>query len=129
VKSKSKKINETKEVMHIKIDRPISMRKEILKNAITATKLLQDYDEIKILRETKKSLFDELRSLGSEIIVLQRNLHNSIPSLPEEPTINKARDVNQTIPKFDFESVKEKTDVDKLKGELAEIEAKLKQLG
>ena len=115
--------------MHIKIDRPISMRKEILKNAITATKLLQDYDEIKILRETKKSLFDELRSLGSEIIVLQRNLHNSIPSLPEEPTINKARDVNQTIPKFDFESVKEKTDVDKLKGELAEIEAKLKQLG
>ena len=114
----------TVNVVHVKIDNPISIRKDILKTAIDTTKMLYSYNEILMLREKETKLINKFKSLHNEITRLQRNLQDSdLPKISE-----KYESTSHESEKFEEREAVVDNDVDKLMGELKDIERKLKSL-
>ncbi len=115
------KVND-EQVVHVRLNKPTSIRKEILKTAIDVTKIIQDAESLNVLRSSELALIWELKSIGKEIESLQKNLvEKDLPKLPIE---------RQEKLKVHVEEVKlkEVSDIDRLKAELAAIENKLKDL-
>ena len=111
-------------VVHIRIDNPISIRKNILKTAIDTTKMLYSYNEILILRDKETKLINKFKSLYNEINKLQKNLQDSdLPKISEkyEAVSHEAENFKEIEPVAD-------NDVDSLMAELRDVERKLKGL-
>ena len=70
--------------MYVSIENHLSLRKEILKNAIDATEMLKNYEYFKSVRDRKTKKLQELRGLLNDIKKTNKDLINSLPELPEE---------------------------------------------
>ena len=121
-KTKNSKKENTKEFIHVKINKPIALRKEILKTAINTTKLMQTYSGLTLLRQAKKALIEDLRTLRNDIVLNERQLQELLPKLPEEQVNEEQNEIHKV------ETLKEDHDIEKLKKELFAIESKLKEL-
>ena len=120
--TKAKNVNEEEQVVHIRLDRPINLRKEVLRTAIDVTKIMQECGEIMILRNSELVLLEDLNGLSKEIEMLSKKLDNNLPELPREKVERE-----KYVEKEEVE-VEEISDIAKLKAELAAIESKLKEL-
>lgn len=111
-------------VVHVKINEPISKRKDILKTAISLTKMLYSYNELFSLRDKEKRLIGKYNIIHKEIMKLQKNLQDhDLPVLPGE----KYEEVSEIdIPET---SAVSDNDVNGLMQELKDVERKLKSLG
>lgn len=119
MKQKNTSKKDSKEFMHVKISNPITLRKEILTNAIAVTKLMQNQNDLVMLKYAKKALLDDLRTLRNDISLEENKLFQLLPKIQEEH--HEEKEIPLELPK-------EHHDIDKLKKELAEIEEKLENL-
>jgi len=111
-------------VVHVKLDRSIYIRKEILKTAIDTTKMLYNYKEILELKEMQSKLINKYALLYKDIVKLQKVLSDSdLPTLPSNFENIPHEDTHEFIEETEVNS-----DVDKLMSELKEVEKKLKSL-
>lgn len=120
--TKVKNVKEEEQVVHIKLDRPVNLRKGVLRAAIDVTKIMQECEEIVILRNSELVLLEDLKVLNKEIEMLSKKLDNNLPELPREEVERE-----KYVEKREVE-VEEISDIAKLKAELAAIESKLKEL-
>jgi hypothetical protein len=80
---KAKKLTK-KDILHVRIEKPIDFRKKTLKSAIDATSLLKNYESYKILKEEKMKKIVELNSTLKEIHHLMGELKNkNLPIVKE----------------------------------------------
>ena len=109
-------------VVHVRLDNPITIRKEILKTAIDSTKMLYAFKEIVDLRARDIQLFGKLQKINNEIKKAYSGLNNSgFPDLPKDLHIKnetEVKEVNKIV----------SNDVDDLMTELREVEKRLQSL-
>ena len=136
-----KHIHEKKEPVHMMIDQPLLLRKNILSCAIDVTKLLKEYEEFMALKNRKmktlKLLQREMKTLKS---LSNEFNENHFPNVPHELPHQKIE--RHTEPKQEAISIKELketlkphkehkphlTELDRLNQELRDVESKLNTL-
>lgn len=133
-KTQKRKLQSKKEVVHTRLDKPIYLRKLVLRAAIDSTKALKDYSELKMIREEKKRVMNFLVEKVQEIKNRMRRLEErDLPKI-HEPYKHKQEETHEetkvSVPTHAIEraATKEENEVEKLKRELAQIEGKLKSL-
>src|SRR3989344_1529773 len=97
--------------IHIKIDRPIEVRKQILKYAIEVAQLLKSYEDYKELHHKKDQIYSNLSDNFYEIKDLETKQEIKI----------ETKQIITEKPKGDSE-------IERLKNELKDIENQLKHL-
>ncbi|MEK6948406.1 MAG: hypothetical protein AABX19_04150 [Nanoarchaeota archaeon] len=119
-------------VVHTRLDRPIYLRKLVLRAAIDATKALKDYSELKLIRDEKTRVLGMLHRLYEDIEKRMRRLEEK--ELPKIPEMHKPKQLQhvqeikverQEKPKMRIEG---NDDVSKLRREIDAIENRLKNL-
>lgn len=136
MKKQHKQQQPKKAQVHIRLENPVSTRKEILTYALNTAKLLKDADELSIIREKKIKTIRKLSRVLKEIKILEKQLSEiRLPHLSGQAGIEFPHHLHHAIKEMAIEARKvpkktgkEKTEADKLKDELYEIEEKLKSL-
>ena len=120
------------QVVHTRLDRPIYLRKQVLRAAIDATKALKDHSELKLIREEKTRVLGILHRLYEDIEKRMRRLEErELPKIPIEHKPKQVQQVQevkvekQEKPKMRIEA---NDDVSKLRREIDAIENRLKNL-
>lgn len=130
-----KKVILTKKVegsgdIHLMIDSPLTIRRELLSGAVSATKLMRNYETIKLLREKKENLFLKLDLVMKDIRSEFGNIEKEhlpefkqewVKMLEDETTISR-EEVKEVVNK---EKPKQLTEIDRINKELEDIEKKL----
>ncbi len=120
---------ESDEPLHVKIDMPIALRKEVLGAAIGTTNLLRWYLELKSIREHKQQLLDAFKRVYQDIKKLTNELHKQLPVIYFEQL--EKQETKIEVSKKE-ELVQEETtphdEISLLKKQLEEIESKLNTL-
>ncbi|MBS3159842.1 hypothetical protein J4436_03560 [Candidatus Woesearchaeota archaeon] len=126
--------------IHIKIDRPIEVRKQILKYAIEVAQLLKSYEDYKELHHKKDQIYSNLSDNFYEIKDLEKKLTrgHSLPTLKqlgfeEKPTekehiIETTQEIKIETKQIITEKPKGDSEIERLKNELKDIENQLKHL-
>lgn len=70
--------------LHVRIDEPIKIRRNILESAIEAAEALKIYERFKAIRKEKVRQEKELKGIIKELAVAMDNLEKSLPSAPHE---------------------------------------------
>lgn len=123
-----------KHVVHTRLDRPIFLRKQVLRAAIDATKALKDYSELKLIRDEKARVLGMLHRLYEDIEKRMRRLEEKeLPKIPiehKQKTIEVHQEIPQTVKKEEKPKMKIEgnDDVSKLRREIDAIESRLKNL-
>ncbi len=118
-------VSEEESVVHVKMDKPYSFRRDTLSLAVDVAKLIDHSRGMNVLRNTEFALIEELGEIIKEVKTLSKSLESyDLPSLPEE----HAKGVHVEEAKEEHREVHEFSDIDRLKAELAAIESKLKDL-
>lgn len=139
-----KKPVKKKAQVHIMIEEPVAVRKEILNCALDTTRLAKEFHEINTLRERKLRTIKRLQKVLREIKLIEKQLSGQLP----EYGISVSEDVKEFHEKKEEHKTKpvtvtthskvnkktmpaskvHKSEADKLKDELREIEQRLKSL-
>lgn len=135
---KVKKVSSMKNdhVVHVRVDSPESLRKVILRTAIDSAKLIQDYVELKAIREEKKRLVGQLYDVLRMIRKIESELKSRhLPKVKEEkpvkvaPMVREAPKAEKPVEEFKEERpVYGKSDIEKLQDELKGVEKRLSKL-
>lgn len=123
----SKKFNEITEPVHVRLEKPITLRKRVLSTTIDITRMMQTYSQLKQIRETKVELISNIGKVYGEIKRFTRKLEDQdLPSLPRyleekdemhgEISVEENKTIEKELPN---------SEIEKLKAELADIEKKL----
>ena len=108
--------------MYVKIDMPISLRKEILKTALKSTSLLKDFEKLKEIIQKKKESIAKLRSIIVDVKKTEKEFVKLLPELPEEIEKKKLEVKTKTKSEAKKEAKKEKPKKEKEKKEKTIIE-------
>ncbi len=114
-----------KDYIYRRVGRPLIARKEILKAAIEATKLLQRYENFKVITEEKQEKLNKLRNIRTSLLLDLGKLNNALPKI-ELPGNIDIEEPSTTIK--EKKTKKALTESDKLQDELESIEHKLMTL-
>ena len=131
---KAKKQKEVKAPVHIMLDTPLLLRKEILSAAIDATKLLKSYEELTVLKLKKAKTLNYLQREMKTIKRLSKEFNeHTLPTVPHElpsqpKVVHHKEALQRVIVKQAAAPKKPHTEVDKLNAELRGIEEKLGNL-
>ena len=128
---------ENKAVIHTIIENPETLRKDILKSAIDAAKIIKSYNDYFKIRDLKLKNINKLHSVLKEIKSLEKHLmetdlpqlseseEHPKPKVNEKPIMPKSNTLQEKKVKVQQNS---KTEVERLKDELDNIERQLKDL-
>ncbi len=135
-KPAKKKEKHAHEEMHILIQEPIQLRKQILGLAIDATKILKEDEEIHLMQAPGKKIWRLLHQAMRDMKKEAKNLENSglpkpvfaeaKPKVAVQMLMQQKREVRVIQPKVVPQ--KPHTEMDRLNKELESIEAKLNAL-
>jgi hypothetical protein len=127
-KSVSSKGNE--DPVYVQFREPLANRKRILKAAIDAAKLLQNYEEIRALRKEKENMLKNFSEVVTEAKVIHKRLiERVLPHIKiEKKIMPKKIERTETKVQTEIRKVKPKNDVERLQDELKDIEEKLAKL-
>ena len=78
------------ESVHVRIEQPVELRKEILNAAIEATTILRFYEHYKLIREQKDKKIQKLEKLLHSLKSDLRKLNRELPKI-KEPKKKKAK--------------------------------------
>lgn len=122
----NKKNKPAEGVVHVKLNNPLGIRKNIFATAIDVANVLKMYDGLRISRARKLEVYDSL----NETLNGMRDLFDSLESnyLPLLPIFERKFDKEQKEDKKIIVTKHTDNEIEKLKGELEEIERKLKGL-
>ena len=133
---KKGKLVQKKAQVHIRLVNPNAARRIILESALDSANLIKDVAAIHAIREKKYKTIKQFGRVLREIKAIERQL--SVAHMPEvndtmglEVHHNKVSEVKPEPKHHEHKEVKKpahKTEADKLKDELREIESKLKSL-
>ena len=114
--------------VHVRLERPVALRKNILGATIEVTKMLKTYAELKYIRDIKATVLNKYRSIHNDINGLVRHFERE--DLPPVPLYELDEKIERKKIKEEKIVVKGVTDgeIEKLKEELANIESKLNKL-
>ena len=70
--------------IHVQIEDPIYVRKQILNTAINAAEILKHYEVIKEIKHRKKQYQEKLKEVFNEIQELRGKLEEDLPKVKEE---------------------------------------------
>ena len=136
-----KQVHEKKAPVHMMVDQPLLLRKNILSTAIDVTKLLKEYEEFVALKNRKMKTLRLLQREMKTLKSLSNEFNeNHFPNVPHELPHQKVE--RHTEPKREAISVKELketlkphkehkphlTELDRLNQELQDVESKLNSL-
>lgn len=145
----SKKKVSVAEPIHLKLDKPVTLRKHVLGATIDVARMLKSYEELKRVRETKNNIYDSLHKLCDRMAKFEKDIDDTgIVGLAEdEKPSTKKEDILDSKPREeDFIELEKKipkvkksrpipkkktvvhSEIDDLKSELANIEKELKGL-
>ncbi len=129
-KQQVKKLTQDNEgvVVHVRVESPLIMRKNILNCALDSARLLKTYSEIKDLKRTKDDILIDLTEVNSELRGLMKYLERKLPELPHEGHIEEKQEIKVSPVKINIKNKVETNEIDQLKAELEQIEKKLKNL-
>jgi len=115
------------DIRYVKIDDPITIRKNVLNAAVDATTLLKRWEGYKRIKETKLICINKLRLLMRRIHNEELAFRRSFPSVYEDEKILKKHfSYTKTIIKKDnLVKTKEMTELDK---EIEQIKLKISKL-
>ena len=83
--------------VHVQIEDPIYIRKQILNTAINAAEILKHHEVIKEIKHRKKQYQEKLKVVFNEIQELRTKLEGDLPKVKEEVE-HKPKDVLPTGP-------------------------------
>ncbi len=115
--------------MHLMIGSPLTIRRELLSGAVSVTKLMRNYETLKLLKERKGNIFTKLDLLMKDIRREFGNIEREhLPEfkqewtqmLENETTISRAE-----VKEFVKEKPKQVSEMDRINKELDDIEKKL----
>lgn len=115
--------------MHLMIDSPLTIRRELLSGAVGVTKLMRNYETIKLLREKKENLFVKLDLVMKGIRTEFGNIEKEhLPEFKQEwvqMIENEVTISREEVKEFVKEKPKQVTEIDRINKELEDIEKKL----
>lgn len=115
------------EPIHVRLNKPTTLRKALLGASIDVTRMLKTYAELKEIKEMKADLFNSYQDINSDINKLVRHLEkNGLPPVFFKEFEHEEVKIEKKEP-----FVKEKvvdSEIERLKSELADIERKLGNL-
>lgn len=123
--------------VHIRVEHPVTFRKQILTCALETAQLLKGYSEIKEMQEKRRLvLLQKLEKNMDSIAKMERKLENLFPKVKyanekKEQPKHEIKPIVIQQPKVQApkpEIKKIETETDKLQKELADIERKLAEL-
>ncbi|HLC37591.1 MAG TPA: hypothetical protein VJJ53_02320 [Candidatus Nanoarchaeia archaeon] len=117
--------------VHVQIEDPIYVRKQILNTAINAAEILKHYEVIKEIKHRKKQYQEKLKEVFNEIQELRNKLEGDLPKVKEEVEhkpkhvplmtplpkekirgkIQKQREAHKSSVDRDIESIRRKLDL------------------
>lgn len=108
---------------YVRINSPLVLRRDILKNALDTTRLVKYYEMYSELRKEKVKKFKELKGLMLEVDGEMNVLREILPHV-------KGRHENKKIVRTKSSKIqhKAKSKIDKINLELKEIERKLESI-
>jgi len=109
--------------VHIRIDNSIDKRKQILESALLTAKLLQEYENLKVIRNEKLKQLSLLKKIIKEIKILFNNLEYK-----ELPEVKLPKPKESKKPSKKIKTIKQEEPKTKLQLELEEIRKKLENL-
>ena len=127
----AKKKKKEENSVHVRIETPLALRKEILTTAIDATRLLQKYQEYHSLTIEKNKKFVKLNKVLKSIKSTEKKLNSKeLPKLPEEkkPVVMEEKLVEVPIVSHEKPKAEMNPELARLTQELKDIESKLKHL-
>jgi hypothetical protein len=132
VKVQAKKVDNNKDVVHVRLEKPIATRKQILMAAIEGTRLLKKNEEMQLIKKKKQLIIAKLGKVMREVKTLERRIIKEIPAVKEnkKTEIHKIKEVKITK-ELDLPSKQPKkptSEIERLQKELEGIESKLKSL-
>ena len=139
-----KQVHEKKAPVHMMVDQPLLLRKNILSTAIDVTKLLKEYEEFVALKNRKmktlRLLQREMKTLKSLSNEFNHDHFPNVPhELPHQKVERHAPNKEEVMNKISVKELKETlkphkehkphlTELDRLNQELQDVESKLGQL-
>ncbi len=120
---KTKKFN--KNPVFIRIEEPLSAKKEILESAILLAKISRHYEKINLIRTEKTRYNAKLTSITKDLNELLKNLHNLLPIVKGQRVKKEFEEPIQPIEPLQESSLSE---IDKLEQELNDVNKKLSSL-
>ncbi|QQG39018.1 MAG: hypothetical protein HYS32_00980 [Candidatus Woesearchaeota archaeon] len=139
VKRSTKEPNKVEIGMHVAINSPLEMRREILESAISSAEILQHYEKIKEIKHRKLQYRKRLKKVLSELKFIAKELDNELPKVkiqedekpkrvaqPKIPSLmppTPPKIIKQVIKKPQREAHKSKleTDLEELKRRLSKL--------
>lgn len=120
------KKNKSGGVVHVRLQSPLNIRKNILGAAIDTANVLKTYDELRRIRNRKEEVVESFNSLFDDVKDLFENIEGKyLPELPlQEQEFRKVekKDTKKEIVKHTD------NEVERLKTELEDIERRLRNL-
>jgi len=124
------------DVFYIGVKDPSSVRKTMLESSRSIVESLQRYEKFKIIREQKEAEIlrfkEDIREVNKTITKLRVLLPKTKlkEALPKKEKKVKAKKIEKKlIPKLETRKEIKPSELQKLEGELADIESKLARLG
>ena len=77
------KLSKSQGVMHVQIEGPIDLRKQILNTAISSAEILKHYEVIREIKHRKKQYQEKLNDVLAEINELKAVLEDSLPEVKD----------------------------------------------
>ena len=114
--------------VHVRVDSPIDLRKEILKTAVSCNMVLQKYEDFREVGALKEIKFTRLITINNSISKLLGQLRDDIPELEKEHKIIPSTPEQKAYAKKHKKIATKKSAEGSLEKELREIETKLNSL-
>jgi len=116
-------------IMHVMVENPVTLRKEILKSAIDSTKLLKHYEDTRYTRAKKVAAMNDFKENLDKLKELLNNLQSTLPIIEEkeEAGEEEVKTVKPKVIKGEMKPMKAKPK-SRLDIELEEIEEKLRRI-
>ncbi len=104
------------ESVHVRLDDPISKRKDILQTAVMTVELLKKYDVVRELRKEKTKEMDKLRVILNDIKKMTKQIKTKdLPKVKEIETKHKEHKVvvkEKAIEKHEEKIIRHKSAID-----------------
>ena len=117
------------QVVHVKLENPLTVRRNILGSALDSARMLKTYSELKEVKKMKQGIIEDFTNVYDEIKILFRRLeHEELPSVVLDEKTEEPKEVAVKPLRVQAKERIVGSEIDRLKAELDAIEKRLSSL-
>lgn len=121
-------------ILHVQIDNPTDVRRNILESAINSAEILKNYEKYREIRHRKKQYMERFAKISKEIKEEINKLEDNLPEIKEEvkkpeiPRVTEQKPVVKVKKVVHKEPIIKQQPKSKLEQDIDEIRKKLARL-